>query len=214
MGGYIENLGVVASTGGLVGKNCGIFKTITNSYYGDKAGNSKNSANNVLVHRVIPCHLQESEDLYRNTHLYEILKKRPPYLLSLRLYENSKKQLIPYLHALWNKACNAAQEWKDAEFKKDFESQSEGFSLVIIEMPKPERTLDAKYIAFVYFPEQVRYFIFELSYKIDKEDENKYEKIFFLCEWTKDGVHRNYGRKKDTSLEGFVNAVKTILGIQ
>jgi len=93
--------------------------------------------------------------------------------------------------------------------EKFFENAFENISLVIVKMPEPKEWAEAKYLLFALTigeKPSIRYFVYELG-----RGSKKGEKVYFVCEWEKNGSHLNYNYLPEPNLEDFVNRVKEIL---
>ncbi len=163
-----------------------------------------NSINYEFVHRLLPDYVQEEDRLLQRFLMTETI----PDMFSV------------YMNILYKSCCSpeeykAAKEkgWAESVFEITEEIFSEHISLVMVKMPEPKEWAEAKYLLFAFAPDdeycRIRYFVCELG---ELEQENKeYEIVYFVCEWSKNRRHSNYGYLKDPSLENFVNRVKRIL---
>lgn len=88
-----------------------------------------------------------------------------------------------------------------------------GGELLLITMPNPIAQLEAKYVGLYYkiekkiFSTKVlpqRYFLLELGEPVEQRE-------FFLCEWTKNEQHNNYGKFKKANADAFIDAIEVIV---
>jgi len=150
-----------------------------------------------FVHRLIPRYVRECEE--------ELLEK-------FRLNKIEKGAFLNYMNTLWFEVCDGIgeQEKRQASnFEIVIENINDNISLLAIKMPEPKGMPEAKYIAFLFFldtPERIRYFTYELNLNSETK-----ENSFFVCEWSKNGDHLNYGDFSKPDLKCFTNAIKNIL---
>jgi len=82
----------------------------------------------------------------------------------------------------------------------------------VLKMREPERITEPYFVAFVFHPEDEsftpRYFVLEKHFGIFEDSPKA-----VLCEWTEDGVHKNYMevRIKRLNIKDFYKGIETIL---
>jgi hypothetical protein len=113
---------------------------------------------------------------------------------------------------------NLKKTWLSIEVEKgDFKSDPPEFELniinlnaehtaIIITIPEAMEKQEAVYIGIIYDKDDnFRYFTYEIG------EGNQHEKLYFLCEWTSNREHLNYGTHNDSNKAVFIKDVSDLL---
>jgi hypothetical protein len=99
--------------------------------------------------------------------------------------------------------------------------ETQSYGLIIISLPLPKKSPEAFFIGLwasysqQFAGETFRYFTLELDEFSKQTVGNtaiRYP-ITHFCEWAKDGEHLNYGQSAGATLEQFIEAVETCIGL-
>jgi hypothetical protein len=114
-----------------------------------------------------------------------------------------KSEGTEYLKGLWINEAKGDQASSNQINYKKIESET---NLYIVTAPKPVDITDAYFIALTVKDEKPRYFTVEKTISYQNSGDA------LLCEWTQEGVHRNFGLStSNPTIENFADIVKQIL---
>jgi hypothetical protein len=103
---------------------------------------------------------------------------------SIQVDSNQKKSVVP-------------------EFEVETKVLTKDHSLIIIKTPSAKRIMEAPLIGVIYDKEyNMRYF----TYEIGKGEPGMLR--YFLCEWTSDWKHINYGSSADLVIDDFIKGIE------
>ncbi|CAB1249293.1 hypothetical protein ACFHWD_20435 [Clostridium sp. MT-14] len=79
------------------------------------------------------------------------------------------------------------------------------YSLIVIEIPEARESTETPYIGIVFDKDyNIRYFTYEIEKEFGK-------KCYFLCEWSQDRTHINYGEHMDKNLNTFTQSITDLI---
>ncbi|PJI10208.1 MULTISPECIES: hypothetical protein [Clostridium] len=148
------------------------------------------------------------EDYYKFSHYllpYSIFKFGN--VIIKRILED-EEEFIESLKVSWNSIELEGNSIRSnpPSFDIDNIKIDENKTLIIIKIPEAKEERETSYIGIGFNKNNdFRYFTYEIGKGLH------YEKIYFLCEWTKKFNHINHGMYSSNDIENFIDDIKTLL---
>jgi hypothetical protein len=121
--------------------------------------------------------------------------------------EKDPESFIPALKRTWNRTFSQTK-FNDISpnFKvKISNNVKNSYSIITIEIPEAKEDLETPFIGITFDANySIRYFVYEIDKSLGCCS-------YFLCEWTKDYKHLNYGIYLEKNINSFVNAITNLI---
>ncbi|HEX9059229.1 MAG TPA: hypothetical protein VF941_03525 [Clostridia bacterium] len=150
----------------------------------------------------------------------------PGYIFSdekafLNIVMEGREVFSEFLYHVWKHSKGEAEKQKsehhsniiniEEEMIPDFDIYFKTFAnneiMGVIKMPAPRVSPEASYVGFVFGQKSgIRYFTYELGTSLESDDD-----VYFVCEWSKDHSHMNYGSFNEDDPTIFTTRVEEIL---